>query len=172
MTPLRERALRFGRSLVVGSWGSALDLAAVALSMRLLHFDAAWARAVGLCVGGVALFFGSRSFAFRAQAYSALPQAKRFVVSELIGFPLNMLTFQLALRLFPGVAAEVSSMLANFALFLAYYYPVRSRIVFRSSSSLPSAVTLKNRRLRGSARVEPGQQVLPLQLGTLRLLRR
>jgi putative flippase GtrA len=157
----------------VGGWGSALDLTAVALSMRLLHFDAAWARAAGLCVGGVALFFGSRSFAFRAQAYSAVRQAKRFVVSELVGFPLNMLTFQLVLRLFPGVAPEVSSMLANFALFLAYYYPVRSKIVFRSGSSLPStlSVSLKD-RLRGSARAEPGQQVLPVPLGTLRLSRR
>jgi putative flippase GtrA len=143
VTPLWERAARFGRSLVVGSWGTSLDFAAVALSIRLLHLEAAWARAIGLCVGGVALFFGSRSFAFRAQAESALPQARRFVVSELIGFPLNMLTFQLTLRLFPAIPPEVSSLLANFALFLAYYYPVRSRVVFRSSPSLLGTTSLK-----------------------------
>jgi putative flippase GtrA len=140
--PLRERLLRFGRSLVVGSWGTALDFVGVSLSIRLLHLDAAWARAIGLCVGGVALFFGSRSFAFRAQAESALPQAKRFVVSELVGFPLNMLVFELGLLLFPAVAPEALSLLANFALFLAYYYPVRSRVVFTSAPSLPNQVSV------------------------------
>lgn len=125
------RALRFGRSLIVGSWGTALDFAALTVSLRLLHVDATWARVIGLCVGGVVLFYGSRSFAFRAEAESVAPQAKRFVISELIGFPLNMLIFKLLLWLVPTVAPEVLSLVANFALFVTYYYPVRNRIVFR-----------------------------------------
>jgi hypothetical protein len=82
------------------------------------------------------LFFGSRSFAFRAQAESAMPQAKRFVISELIGFPLNMVAFKLLLWLLPMVAPEILSLLANFALFLTYYYPVRNSIVFKTGPRL------------------------------------
>jgi len=130
--PLRVRALRFGRSLIVGSWGTSLDFAALTLSIRLLHIDATWARVIGLCAGGVVLFFGSRSFAFRAEAESAAPQARRFVIAELIGFPLNVLIFKLLLQLVPSVAPEVLSLVANFALFVTYYYPVRNRIVFRA----------------------------------------
>ncbi len=129
--PLRVRALRFGRSLIVGSWGTALDFASLTLSIRLLHIDATWARVIGLCVGGVVLFYGSRSFAFRAQGESVAPQAKRFVISELIGFPLNMLVFKLLLWLVPTVAPELLSLAANFALFVTYYYPVRNHIVFK-----------------------------------------
>jgi len=128
--------LRFGRSLVVGSGGTALDFAALTLSLRLLHLDATWARVIGLCAGGVVLFFGSRSFAFRAEAENAAPQAKRFIVSELIGFPLNVLAFKLLLGLLPAVAPELLSLVANFLLFVTYYYPVRNRIVFKRRAQL------------------------------------
>jgi putative flippase GtrA len=134
--PWRLKALRLGRSLIVGSGGTALDFAALTVSIRLLHIDATWARIIGLCVGGVVLFFGSRSFAFRAQAEAAGSQAKRFFISELIGFPLNMLAFKLALQLLPAVAPELLSLLANFVLFVAYYYPVRSNVVFRVNRRL------------------------------------
>jgi putative flippase GtrA len=127
----RETALRFARSLIVGSGGTALDFAALTLSLRLFHVDATWARLIGLVAGGVLLFFGSRSFAFRAAAEHPGPQATRFVVSELIGFPLNMLVFKLLLHVLPAVAPELLSLVANFALFLTYYYPVRSYLVFR-----------------------------------------
>jgi putative flippase GtrA len=132
----RESALRFGRSLIVGSGGTALDFAALTLSLRLFHADPAWARLVGLCAGAVLLFFGSRSFAFRADAEQPGPQATRFVVSELIGFPLNMLAFKLLLWLLPAIAPELLSLVANFALFVTYYYPVRNFIVFRTSRRL------------------------------------
>ena len=129
----RETALRFARSLIVGSGGTALDFAALTLSLRLFHVDAIWARLIGLVAGGVVLFFGSRTFAFRANAEHPGPQATRFVVSELIGFPLNMLVFKLLLHLLPGVAPELLSLVANFALFITYYYPVRSYVVFRAN---------------------------------------
>jgi putative flippase GtrA len=116
----------------VGSGGTALDFAAVPLSLRLFHVDAIWARVIGLVAGGVLLFFGSRSFAFRANGEHPGPQATRFVVSELIGFPLNMLVFKLLLHVLPAVAPELLSLVANFALFLTYYYPVRNFVVFRT----------------------------------------
>ena len=127
---------RFARSLVVGSGGTALDFAALTLSLRVFHLDATWARVVGLCVGGVVLFFGSRSYAFRAQSEGAIAQAKRFVISEVIGFPLNIVAFKLLLWALPSVPPEALSLLANFALFVTYYYPVRNFIVFKTKQPL------------------------------------
>src|SRR5205814_8030563 len=113
--PSGVAALRFARSLVVGSGGTALDFAALSVSIRVFGVDATWARVIGLLVGGVVLFFGSRSYAFRARSESALPQAKRFVVSEIVGFPLNLLAFRLLLWALPAVPPEALSLLANFA---------------------------------------------------------
>ena len=156
MTPPRRPApfrprwlaelLRFGRSLVVGSGGTTLDFLAVLLSLRVFGLDATWARVVGLCVGCVAMFFGSRSFAFQAQSQSAVQQAKRFAISEAIGFPLNIVAFKLLLAALPNVPPEVVSLLANFLLFVTYYYPVRSLIVFKVKDPLvvqpvPATVT-------------------------------
>lgn len=132
----REAVLRFARSLIVGGGGTALDFVALTLSLRLFHLDPTWARVIGLCAGGVLLFFGSRSFAFRAQGEARGPQATRFVISELIAFPLNMLVYKLLLQLLPEVAPELLGLAANFALFLTYYYPVRNYIVFKASPRL------------------------------------
>jgi len=129
------QALRFGRSLIVGSGGTALDFAALSFSIRVLGLEPTWGRVVGLIVGGVFLFFGSRSFAFRAASESALPQIKRFVISEVVGFPLNILVFKLLIWLLPQVAPELLGLLANFALFVTYYYPVRNWVVFKSKSA-------------------------------------
>jgi putative flippase GtrA len=135
-SPSGAGTLRFARSLVVGSGGTALDFAALSLSIRVFGVDATWARVIGLCVGAVVLFFGSRSYAFRAQAESAAPQAKRFVISEIVGFPLNVLAFKLLLWALPGVPPEALSLLANFALFVTYYYPVRNYVVFKTKEPL------------------------------------
>lgn len=135
-SPFAAQALRFGRSLIVGSGGTALDFASLSLSIRVLGLEPVWGRVVGLIVGGVFLFLGSRSFAFQAGSESALPQAKRFVISELIGFPLNILAFKLLLWLLPNVAPELLGLLANFALFVTYYYPVRNWVVFKTKQPL------------------------------------
>jgi putative flippase GtrA len=132
---LRE-APRFGRSILVGSAGTLLDFAALSFSLRVLSMDAAWARVVGLCVGAVVMFLGSRSFAFQAQSERAATQAKRYVISELVGFPLNVLAFKLLILALPGVPAEALSLLANFGLFVTYYYPVRSFVVFKTKEPL------------------------------------
>ncbi len=128
--------MRFGRSLIVGSGGTLLDLAAVTLSIRVLGLEPTWGRVVGLVVGCVAMFYGSRTFAFRAQSGSAVGQAKRFVISEAVGFPLNILVFQALIGALPWVAPELLSLLANFLLFVTYYYPVRNFIVFRTTQPL------------------------------------
>jgi putative flippase GtrA len=135
-SPFAVQALRFGRSLIVGSGGTALDFAALSLSIRVFGLEPTWGRVVGLLVGGVVLFLGSRSFAFRAASESAVPQAKRFVISELVGFPLNIVAFKLLVWLLPQIAPELLSLLANFALFVTYYYPVRNFVVFKTKEPL------------------------------------
>lgn len=142
---LRAHALRFGRSLIVGGGGTAFDFAALALSLHFLGLSATGARVVGLLAGGVVLFYGSRSFAFRATAEGAAPQARRFIVAEVIGFPLNIIAFKLLLGWLPGIRPELLSLLANFLLFVTYYYPVRSQLVFKTpsqSSALPIPVAV------------------------------
>ncbi len=141
-SPVAAQALRFARSLVVGGGGTAVDFATVAFSIRVLGFDPVWGRVVGLLAGGVVLFLGSRSYAFHATSESAAPQVKRFVISELVGFPLNIFTFKLLAGLLPQVAPEVLTLAANFALFVTYYYPVRNYVVFKTKQPLvaePSA---------------------------------
>ncbi len=135
---LRASALRFGRSLIVGGGGTALDFAALALSLHFLGLSATGARVVGLLAGGVVLFYGSRSFAFRATAEGAAPQARRFIIAEAVGFPLNIIVFKLLLAWLPSIRPELLSLLANFLLFVTYYYPVRSQLVFKTPP--PSAV--------------------------------
>lgn len=130
------QALRFARSLVVGSAGTLMDLAAVTLSIRALGFSPTWGRVVGLVVGCVVMFYGSRTFAFRAQSDSALGQARRFVISEVVGFPLNIVVFKLLIAALPWVAPELLTLLANFLLFVTYYYPVRNFVVFRTKEPL------------------------------------
>ena len=121
---------------MVGSAGTALDLGAVTFSIRVLGFEPTWARVVGLVVGCAAMFYGSRIFAFQAQSGSAVRQAKRFVISEVIGFPLNIVAFKLLLHALPWVYPELLTLLANFLLFISYYYPVRNFIVFRAPEPL------------------------------------
>jgi len=87
-------------------------------------------------VGGVVLFLGSRTYAFRAASESAAPQVKRFVISELIGFPVNILVFKLLAGLLPQVPPEVLTLGANFALFVTYYYPIRNYVVFKTKQPL------------------------------------
>jgi putative flippase GtrA len=128
--PLAAEAWRFGRSLIVGGWGTLLDFAVLSLGVRWLGLEPSWARVAALCAGSAALFFGSRAFAFRARAGGMLGQATRFVAVEAAGFPLNLLLFNWLLRSWPGVAPEALGMVANFLLFVAYYYPARSLVVF------------------------------------------
>jgi putative flippase GtrA len=102
----------------------------------VLGLEPTWGRVAGLLVGSVFLFLGSRTFAFRAGSESAVPQATRFVISELVGFPLNLLVFKLSIWLLPGVAPELLGLLANFVLFVTYYYPVRNWVVFKAKQPL------------------------------------
>lgn len=128
---LFERALRVGRALFVGAWASVLDFAVVALCIRALSLEPTLARVIGLVLSGLLLFFGNRTYAFRAQAGSIARQARRFVLAELIGLCLNLVVFRLLVDYAPVIPPEFSSQLANSLVFLTFAYPVRAFLVFR-----------------------------------------
>jgi putative flippase GtrA len=128
---LRDRVLRFLRSLFVGAWASALDFAVLLLCIRLFALEHTVARVIALAVSGVVLFFGNRSFAFHAQAGSISRQARLFVLSEFVGAVLNVGVFRLLVSNLPVLPPEALGQAANFLVFITFYYPVRSFVVFR-----------------------------------------
>jgi putative flippase GtrA len=77
------------------------------------------------------LFFGNRSFAFRAQAGSITRQARLFVAAELVGFGLNLLVFRQLVTRVSFLPPEVSSQIANFLVFVSFCYPLRAWVIFR-----------------------------------------
>ncbi len=126
-----QRCWRFARTLIVGGGASVVDFAILAVGVRILHLESLLARGVALAISGVVLFYGSRSFGFRAQAGNASRQAKWFVLSELVGLPLNLLAFHALAVAGRFLAPELISLPANALVFLAYSYPVRRLLVFR-----------------------------------------
>ncbi len=134
------RLLRFVRAIVVGAGSTIADLATISLGVRVLHWDATVSRSLALAAGCLVLFFGYRSYAFRAQAGSIRRQALLFALSELLGFPLNLLIFRQLMALLPAFAPELLGLAANFLTFIVYYYPARRFVVFRVPSP-PLGVT-------------------------------
>lgn len=131
------RVLRVLRALVVGAGATLTDLGTMILCVRALHLNADLSRSLALVAGCVVLFFGYRSFAFRVQAGSITRQAVLFLVSEVVGFPLNLLLFHQLSSGLPAVAPELLGLAANFLAFVIYYYPARRFVVFR----VPAAAT-------------------------------
>jgi putative flippase GtrA len=134
---IRTRLLRVLRMLIVGFWASLIDLGVITLCVRCMHLEATLSRLIALAVSGLCLFFGCRSFAFRAQSGSISRQARLFVLGELLGFPLNLLVFHALEACAPFLAPEFASQAANFLVFVAFAYPVRRLLVFQQRA--PSA---------------------------------
>jgi putative flippase GtrA len=126
---LRAKVLCFARTLVVGFGANVVDFALLAACVRWLHIEAMPSRFIALVLSGVLTFIGSRSFVFRAQAGSVPRQAGRFLLAELVGLGLNLLSFHLCAVCAPLVAPEIVSFVANALVFLGFSYPVR-RFVF------------------------------------------
>lgn len=127
---LRARLLCFARTMVVGFWANVLDFALLALCLRVLHIEAVTSRVIALLVSGALTFVASRSFAFRVQGGNMPKQASRFLVAELVGLPLNLLSFQLCALCAPLAAPELVSFVANGLVFVLFSYPVRRLVVF------------------------------------------
>ncbi|HLV67815.1 MAG TPA: GtrA family protein [Polyangiaceae bacterium] len=132
---LRVRVMRYVRTLIVGSWATIADFSVLTLCTRVLATDPIIGRIPALLAGALVQFFGSRSYAFRAQSGSLSRQAKLFVLQEVIGLPLTLLVFRLLIALIPFLPAELVGMFANTVVFVIYSYPVRRFIVFQVAQS-------------------------------------
>jgi putative flippase GtrA len=132
--PLLQRALRFGRALIVGSGATLADFSVFTSCVRLVGMAPSAARLPALLTGACFQFFGNRSFTFRAQGGSLTRQAWLFVVAEAITLGLNFCIFHLLVTHVDGVPPELLSFLGTFITFVAFAYPVRRWVVFRMPS--------------------------------------
>lgn len=134
----RERFFALLRMLFVGLWSSGVDLMVLVMCFRWFHLGDMISRLVALAVSGLLLFFGCRSFAFRAQAGSISRQARLFALAELVGFPLNLGVFHVLAACVPfTLAPELTSQAANFLVFVGFSFPVR-RWLFRGAQVITS----------------------------------
>jgi len=125
---------RVGRALLVGAAASLLDLGLLSAGIRWIELGATVARLIALVASGLLAFYGSRSFAFRAQSGDISRQAKLFVLTEALGLALNLTVFRLLVSYASWVPPELTSQLANFLVFLVFTYPMRALLVFRLSA--------------------------------------
>jgi putative flippase GtrA len=129
--PSLQRALRFGRALIVGSGATLADFSVFTTCVRLVGMGPSAARLPALLTGACFQFFGNRGFTFRAQAGSLTRQAWLFVVAEAVTLGLNFGIFHLLVTHIRAVPPELLGFLGTFITFVAFAYPVRRWVVFR-----------------------------------------
>ena len=129
--PLLTRLYRFIRASLVGSGASVVDFAVLTTCIRVLGLAPTAARLPALVAGASVQFFGSRTFAFRAQAGPINTQAKLFVCSELVSVALNWAVFRWLVPRVTFVPPEIVSLAGTALVFVTFNYPVRRLVVFR-----------------------------------------
>ena len=129
--PLLERALRFGRALIVGSGATLVDVSVLTTSIHLVGLAPTVARVPALLAGASFQFFGNRSFTFRAQRGKMSRQARLFVVAELVALFLNWNIFRLLSPRITFIPQELVSFLGTFVVFVAFAYPMRKLVTPR-----------------------------------------
>jgi putative flippase GtrA len=128
---LSDRALRFGRALLVGSGATLVDFSLFSTCIRGLGMTPIAARLPALCAGASIQFFGNRSFTFRAQAGSLSRQACIFVAAELFTLLLNFSVFSWLVPRVHGVPPELLSFAGTFIVFVSFAYPMRRLVIFK-----------------------------------------
>lgn len=129
--PLLQRALRFGRALIVGSGATLTDFSVFMTCVRAIDLAPTTARLPALVAGACVQFIGNRSYTFRAQSGSLPRQVKLFLLAEGITLGLNWSVFRLLLGRIGFLPPELVSFLGTFIVFIGFAYPVRRLIVFR-----------------------------------------
>jgi putative flippase GtrA len=129
--PLLDRALRFGRALIVGSGATIVDFSVLTTCIRLLDFTPPTARVPALVAGASVQFFGNRTFTFRAQRGSMTRQAKLFLAYELGALALNWCTYRFLVSVVRSVPPEALSFVGTFVVFIGFAYPMRKLVIFR-----------------------------------------
>jgi putative flippase GtrA len=128
---LLERALRFGRAIIVGGGATLADLSVFEACVRAAGMTPSSARLPALVTGACFQFFGNRSFTFRAEAGSLPRQLWLFLIAEAITLALNWSTFRLLVTHVHGAPAELLGLAGSFLTFIAFAYPMRRWVIFR-----------------------------------------
>jgi putative flippase GtrA len=128
---LSERALRFARALIVGSGATLVDFSLFTTCIRLVGMTPTAARLPALCAGASVQFFGNRSYTFRAQAGSLSRQARFFVAAEVTTLLLNFAVFSWLVPKVRGVPPELLSFVGTFVVFVTFAYPMRRLVIFK-----------------------------------------
>ena len=129
--PLLERALRFGRALIVGSGATILDVSVLTTSIHVVGLAPTVARVPALLAGASFQFFGNRTFTFRAQKGKLSRQARLFVAAELFALLLNYGIFRELSPRVTAVPQELVSFLGTFIVFIGFAYPMRKLVIFK-----------------------------------------
>ncbi len=130
-----ERGLaRLVRAFVAGGAATILDLAVLAGLVTFLGVPPRVASVPALVAGGVASFFASRHWVFRASRGSLPVQAALYVVVELVALALNGVLYDAAMRTpllatHPGWFAPLR-LVTSHVVFLVWSYPLW-RFVFK-----------------------------------------
>jgi putative flippase GtrA len=130
--PLLQRALRFGRALIVGSGATLADFSVFETCVRIIGMAPSAARLPALLTGACFQFFGNRTFTFRARAGSITRQAWLFLIAEAVTLGLNFGIFHVLVSNIHGVPPELLGFLGTFVTFVGFAYPVRRWVVFRT----------------------------------------
>jgi putative flippase GtrA len=128
---LVERALVFGRALVVGSGATLVDFSVLVTCIRVIELAPTTARIPALIAGASVQFFGNRTFTFRAQRGKLTRQAKLFLFAEVGALVLNWGIFRLLAPRITFAPPELVSFLGTFIVFIGFAYPMRKRVIFR-----------------------------------------
>jgi putative flippase GtrA len=129
--PFLERALRFGRAIIVGSGATLADFSVFETCVRIAGIAPTSARLPALLTGACCQFFGNRSYTFRARAGSLSHQARSFLLAEAITLGLNWSIFRLLVTHVQGVPPELLSGLGTCLVFLGFAYPIRRWVIFK-----------------------------------------
>lgn len=129
--PVRARAWRFTRALIVGALATGSDLAVFTVVHRVFGVSPALARAPALATGALVQFLGNRAFTFRATAGDLRRHARLFFTFELGAYLANLVIFRYLVRWITVIPPEVVTFLGTFLVFALYSYPVRRTVIFR-----------------------------------------
>ena len=138
----RLAASRFLRFALVGAAGFAVNEAALALALKLLHLNAYAGGVFSFAVAVTFTWWGNRTLTFRDRAATGIgPMLKewaRFVVANGLGFLVNFALYAGLIALAPApLNNPFLALAAGTIAGLAFNFAASSRVVFAGRSADP-----------------------------------
>ena len=121
------RALRFGRSLVVGAGATLADLTTLTTLVAIFHVSPETANVPSLLVGLTVQFIGARQWVFKAGEGSFKRHLTLFGVVETGALILNAVIFWAAVRYTP-IPYWAARPVGTFLVYVGFSYPLWKRI--------------------------------------------